>query len=69
MLPPYVVEGINLGKSTISPNKVPLSEIDQTSINIVIDKIKKSYGKQNIQLPSFARCFLSLGLTLIWTNR
>ncbi|XP_011501388.1 PREDICTED: tRNA:m(4)X modification enzyme TRM13 homolog [Ceratosolen solmsi marchali] len=43
--PIYIVKGINLGKSAISPNEIRLPEIDQSIINIVLNKIEKSYDK------------------------
>ncbi|XP_014210472.1 tRNA:m(4)X modification enzyme TRM13 homolog [Copidosoma floridanum] len=45
MQPPYVIRGFNLTDKTTQANHVPLSEIDQDAVNIVLAKIKNSYDK------------------------
>lgn len=43
--PKYIVKGINSGDSETFVNDIPLSQINQNTINFVLDKINNSYGK------------------------
>ena len=52
--PSFIVKGINVNETHEVPRHVPLSELNQLVIDVVIDKVKAAYGK----LPQFPEAVL-----------